>query len=118
MPHDVVSFFVCNIEKLITCCICAKKNYYNFAKNSQKVQARVTESCTSLSKSFGIFRESPSKEHLIFKKFYCTLTASQLFFLVSNEIFFYLFTVACLCHIRQANVEFVLIFVKSNSSRF
>ena len=35
-----------NIEKLV-CCISAKKNYYNFTKNSHKFQTSVTERCTS-----------------------------------------------------------------------
>ena len=33
MPHDFVSFFVCNIEKLIVWCVSAKKNYYSLTKN-------------------------------------------------------------------------------------
>ena len=61
MSHDFVSFFVWNIEKFIACCISAKKNYHNLAKISHKFQAGVTERCTSLSKSSGIFRQNPSK---------------------------------------------------------
>ena len=33
MPPDFVSFFVCNIEKPIACCVSAKKNYYNLTKS-------------------------------------------------------------------------------------
>ena len=58
--HDFVSFFVCNIEKLIVWFISAKKSYYNLTKNN-KFQARVTERCISLSKSCGIFRENSLK---------------------------------------------------------
>ena len=61
MPHDFVSFHVCEIEKLIVCCIFAKKSYYNLTKNNHIFQASVTERCTSLSKSSGIFRQNPLK---------------------------------------------------------
>ena len=59
--HDFVSFFVCNIEKLIVWFISAKKSYYNLTKNNNKFQARVTERFISLSKSCGIFRENSLK---------------------------------------------------------
>ena len=62
VPHDFVSFFVCNVEKLIFWCISAKRNYYNLTKNNYKFQASVTERCTALSKSSGIFRQNPVKE--------------------------------------------------------
>ena len=48
MPHDFLSFFVCDIEKL----------------NNHKFQASVTESCTSLGKRSGIFRQNPLKVHV------------------------------------------------------
>ena len=58
---DIVSFFVCSIEKHIVCCISAKKNYYNLAKNSHKFRASVIEMCTSVSKSSGVFWQNSSK---------------------------------------------------------
>ena len=61
VPHGLVSFFVQNIEKVIACCISAKKNYHNLAKTSHKFQASVTERGISLSNSSGIFRQNPSK---------------------------------------------------------
>ena len=39
--HDFVSFFACNIKKLIVWCVSAKKNYYNLMKNNHKFQASV-----------------------------------------------------------------------------
>ena len=71
LPHGFVSFFVCNIEKLIVWCISAKKKYYDLTKNNHNVEASVTEKCTSLSKSSGIFRKNPLKvpvKKLHFKK--------------------------------------------------
>ena len=55
VPHDFVSFFICNIEKLIVWRISAKENYYNLTNNNHKFQGSVTERFTSLSKSSGIF---------------------------------------------------------------
>ena len=59
--HDFVSFFVCNIEKRIVWCISVKKNYYNLTKNNHKFHVSVSERCTSLIKSSGIFRQNPLK---------------------------------------------------------
>ena len=56
--HDVFSFFVCNIEKLIVWRISTKENYYNLTKNNRKFQASVTERCTSLSKRSRMFRQN------------------------------------------------------------
>ena len=61
VSHDIVSFFVCSIEKHIVCCISAKKNYYNLTKNSHKFRASVIEMCTSVSKSSGVFWQNSSK---------------------------------------------------------
>ena len=58
VPHVFVIFFVYNINYNI---ISAKKNYYNLTKNNHKFQASVTERCTSLSKSSGIFLQNPLK---------------------------------------------------------
>ena len=83
MPQNFVSFFVCNIEKLIVWCISARKNYCNLTKNNHKFQANVTERCTSLSKSSGIFRQNLLKapaKRLFLKKNYCTWTSSRLRF--------------------------------------
>ena len=59
VPHDLVS--VCNIEKLIVWCTSAKKKFYNLTKNNHKFQRSVTERCTSLNKSSGIFPQNPLK---------------------------------------------------------
>ena len=61
MPHDFVSFFVCNIMKPIVWCISTKEIYYNLTKNNHKFQASVTEKYTSLSQSSGIFLQNPLK---------------------------------------------------------
>ena len=61
VSHDFVSFFACNIKKLIVWCVSAKKNYYNLMKNNHKFQASFTERCTSLSKISGIFWQNPLK---------------------------------------------------------
>ena len=61
VPNDFVSFSVYNIEKLIFWCISASKKYYNLTKNNHKFLATVTERCTFLSKSSGIFRQNPLK---------------------------------------------------------
>ena len=54
-PHDFVGFAVCNTKKLIVWYISSKKTYYNLMKNSHKFQGSVTEKCTSLGISSGIF---------------------------------------------------------------
>ena len=53
VPHDLVSFFVWNIEKLIVWCISAKKKY-NLTENKHKFEVSVTKRYTSLNKSPGI----------------------------------------------------------------
>ena len=58
VPRDLFNLFVCNIEKLIVCCISAKENYYNLMKILRKFQASVTERCTSLSKGCGMCRQN------------------------------------------------------------
>ena len=81
VSRDFVSFFACNIKKLIVWCVSAKKNYYNLMKNNHKFQASVTERCTSLSKISGIFLakffKSTSKKVKYLKKLYCTSISSQ-----------------------------------------
>ena len=52
---DFVVLFVYEIKKAFVCCICAKKNKYNFTKNNHKFQGSITERCNSLSKSSGMF---------------------------------------------------------------
>ena len=51
VPHDFISFFVCNIEEKVL------QSY----ENKHKFQASVTEKYTSLSKSSGIFQQNPLK---------------------------------------------------------
>ena len=61
VAHDFVSFFVCNIKKVIVWCIYVRKKYYNLTKNKLKFQVSVTEWYTSLDKGPGIFRQNPLK---------------------------------------------------------
>ena len=61
VPHNFVSFIVCNIVRPIVWCISAKDNYYSLTKYNHKFQASVTKRYTSLSKSSGIFRKNPLK---------------------------------------------------------
>ena len=80
MPHDFVSFFVCNIGKPIVCSISAKENCHNLTKNNHSFEASVTEKYTSLSKSSGIFRQKSFKSTFekvkSLKKLYYKLTSS------------------------------------------
>ena len=89
VPHDIVIFFIWNIEKPIYCCISAKKNYYNLTKN--KFQATVTERCTSPSNSSGIFRhkcfQSTCEKVKSLKRLYYAWTLLQEAFKVSWKIF-------------------------------
>ena len=60
VPHDFIALFVTSI-KHVGWCISDKKNYYNLTKNNHEFQASVTERCTFLSKSSGIFWQNPLK---------------------------------------------------------
>ena len=59
VPHDLVNFFICNIEKHMVWCISAKKTYCNLTKNNRKIQASVSKRCISLSRIYGILRQNP-----------------------------------------------------------
>ena len=78
IPHDFVSFFVCNIEKLIFWCIFTSKKYYNLMKNNHKFLANVTERCTSLSKSSGIFQQNALKVPMKMLNFLKKFTTHEL----------------------------------------
>ena len=57
---SLVSLFLTSIKPVVWC-ISAKKNYDDLTKNNTEFQATVTERCTSLSKSSGIFWQNPLK---------------------------------------------------------
>ena len=122
VPRDFVSFFVCDMKKLIACCcISAKKNDYSLTNNGRRFQASVTERSTSLSKSCGIFRQISSKvpvKKLNLQKNFTRHELLHKWFLRFPVRFFHLFTEACLYLIQLTYFVFVFIFVKGISSHF
>ena len=122
MPHEFVSFFVCDIEKFVACCISTKKNYYNLTNISHKIQTRVTEFRNISAKSFKSIWEKVKS----LKKFTTLELLHKWFLWFSVRFFFspiYLtyfspIFLTYLYHIRQTYFEFVFIFVKGISSRF
>ena len=56
----LVSLFVTSKNVLFGVFL-SRKNYYNLTKNNHKFHVSVSERCTSLIKSSGIFRQNPLK---------------------------------------------------------